>query len=182
MKQLDRTIQLVLREEIDPLAVPSKGLRERILHVGPGHTVFEVAESDRDELLEMLQNYPENRYYFRMSFVEDLSERSQSARCYLTHDGKFFKPKVNGSILYFLGLNPTIVEVERLERSRGFAMDSYRCTITSYSTCPSTGEVMETVLWDKTKFGRIENYLPERLKGFSGAVFQSRRRVTPAEA
>lgn len=178
MRQITRTLHLVLKEEVNPLKMANSRIRDSIIHVGLGHSVFEVDERNKQDLLELLEQYPTERYYFRMSFVENLSESTGSARSYMTHDGKFFKPKVSGKTLYFLGLNFVIVEVERLDRSENFKVDNYRCTIKKYTTDPVTGDVTEETLWEKTKFGRVENYLPSKLKEFSVPVYQCRRRLS----
>jgi hypothetical protein len=116
-----------------------------------------------------------------MSFVEDLAQSHSTSRSYMTHDGKFFKPKVNGEVLYFLGLNFVIIEIEKLEKSQNFKIDNYRCTIKKITVDATTGEIEEEILWDKTKYGRIENYLPTKLKLYSVPIYQCRRRLLSPE-
>jgi hypothetical protein len=177
MKQVGQSLQLVLKEELDRSELESQALRDNLIHVGLGHSVFNVEADFRGQLDDLLARYPQEKYYFRMSFVEDLSRGDESSRSYMTHDGKFFKPKVNGSILYFLGLNFVIIEIERLERSEKYNIDNYHCVIRKITVDAVSGDVKEEILWDKTKFGRIENYLPSKFKVYSAPVYQCRRRL-----
>jgi hypothetical protein len=177
MKQIGQTLQLVLKEELVREELTSQALKDNLIHVGLGHSVFNVEQEFRGQLDELLSNYPTEKYYFRMSFVEDLSKATDTSRSYMTHDAKFFKPKVNGDILYFLGLNFVIIEIEKLERSEKFNIDNYRCVINKITVDAVTGNVTKELLWDKTKYGRIENYLPSKLKAYSAPVYQCRRRL-----
>jgi hypothetical protein len=174
MKQIGQSLQLVLKEELDRDELGSQRLSDSLIHVGLGHSVFKVEDDCKEEVNELLKKYSTDRYYFRMSFIEDLSQDADTSRSYMTHDAKFFKPKVNGKTLYFLGLNFIIIEVERLQRSENFNIDNYRCVIRKLEVNAATGEIQEEVLWNKTKFGRIENYLPTKLRDFASAIYQCR--------
>jgi hypothetical protein len=176
VKQIGRSLQLVLKQELNHAEL-HEALTNNLVHVGLGHSVFEVNPESRGQIDELLKGYTEDKFYFRMSFIEDISEVTDTSRSYMTHDAKFFKPKVNVNTLYFLGLDFVIIEVKKLEHSEKFGIDNYNCVIRRLKVDAVTGEVKEEVLWDKTKFGRIENYLPSKLKEFSSPVYQCRCRL-----
>jgi hypothetical protein len=176
VKQVSRCLQLVLKQELDRNELTEE-LKQDLVHVGLGHSVFSVDPQSRGHIDELISNYSEDKYYFRMSFVEDLTELNTTTRSYLTHDGKFLKPKVNGNVLYFLGLDFVVIEIEKLQHSDKFGLDNFHCVIRKLTVDASKGTISEEIIWDKTKYGRIEYYLPNKLKAFTSPIYQCRCRL-----
>lgn len=175
MERISCSLQLVLKEELDRESLET--LKDGLIHVGLGHSVFNVTDENGKQLETLLLNYTTERFYYRLSFIEDLTTKGHSSRSYMTKDAKFFKPKVNGKTLYFLGLNFVIIDITKLERSENFGIDNYKCVITEITVDAQTGDVKEEILWEKSKFGRIENYLPSKLADFRAGVSQCRHRL-----
>lgn len=182
MKLLDRTLQLIIKEELDNEAVKEMDLDGCLLYIGPGHTVIDadkIARNGKKETIDgFLSDLDKSKFYYRLSFVENLKEPSSSSRCYMTHEGNFFKPRVSGDLLYFLGLKFVIVELTANKQSKNFKINNYCCTIKMITVEAKTGEIEEEILWEKSKFGRIENYLPNKLKDYTIPIAQCRRRLS----
>jgi len=182
LKLINKILQLVVKEEIELEILEGVGLDQYLLHVGLGHTVLDASQIKLDGKKGILDNFvsrfDETKYYYRLSFVESLKLPSESSRCYMTHEGNFFKPKISGELLYFLGLNFIIVEVLSTNTSKNFNINNYQCTIKKITVSAVTGDIVEELIWSKSKFGRIETYLPTKLKEYASPIIQCRKRLS----
>lgn len=177
MKQLEKCLQLVIKQELKKDDLP-KEIQDNIIHFGLGHSVIKVTEVNKSHIDSLIQNLEKDRYYFRMSFLEDLATPSNKARIYMTHEAKFFKPKISKDYLYFLGLNFVIIELTKVDYSENYKVDSFKCTIKKVTVDAVTGDVSEELLWEKQKYGRIENYLPSKLDMYTSPIYQCRKKLT----
>jgi len=180
MKLIKKQPQMIVRNEslVEQIPIDSK----YIIYSGLGHIVLDcnLLKDENMNLFNRIKEANPNNYFFRLSFMEDPNENINEVRCYLTNELQYLKAKKisKDNYLCFLGINFTIISVEKLSKSKHFDdVSQYHCLIKNIYIDNDMGEIKEEVLWDKTKYGNIESFLPKELTKYSSFIESSRKRL-----
>lgn len=180
MKLVKKQAQMIVRNEslVEQIPVDSK----YIIYSGLGHIVldYSLLKDENMNLFNRIKEANPNNYFFRLSFMEDPKENINEVHCYLTQDLQYLKAKkiTKSNYLCFLGISFTIISVEKLSKSKHFNdVNQYHCVIKNVYIDNETYDVKEEVLWDKTKYGNIESYLPKELSKYASFIESSRKRL-----
>lgn len=176
MKLLATQAQLIVRNEdlITDLSIDKR----YIIYSGLGHVVLkaDLLKEEQPEILEKIKK--DGNCFFRISMMEDLKENKNEVRCYLSKDLKIFKAKkIETEKLFFLGIDFTLITLEEISKSKNFqGVSQYRCEIKNLSI-DKDGNIVEEILWEKTKYGNIENFLPKDLSKYKPFVKSNRKKL-----
>lgn len=177
MKLLDVQTQLISRNEdlINDLSIDDRF----VIYKGLGHVVLnaKMIKKEEPDLLNKVKS--KGNYFFRISFMENPNENKDEVRCYVSKDMQIFKAKriTKTDYLCFLGIDFTLITLEKIAKSKNFSeVSQYRCEIKNISI-DDEGNLVEEVLWDKTKFGNIENFLPKDLSRFEPFIKSNRKKL-----
>lgn len=167
MRLIDLQPQLIIRDEslVENLSIDSK----YVIYSGLGHVVLNVTEIKKDntELLEKIKEVSKDNYFFRISIMMN-NEEDKDVLYRIVNKNMFdFKPKIlqDGNHC-LLGIECYIVKLEKLSSSKNFKqVTQYHCTI-NHVNIDNNGDIHEEILWDKSKYGEIESFLPKELISF----------------
>ena len=176
MKLQSTQRQLIIREEV---TAEELGIGENaVVYNGLGHIVLDGEEVD-DEMLKSIKENYSDKYFFRLSFLEDFSQNKNEVRSYINEKNlTYFKPKIlKGNLYCFLGADIVIVDLKRLSKSKTFKeVEQYQCCITRVSV-DNNGKIEHETLWNKSKYGNIEKFVPKEFSKYALIVKNNRLRL-----
>ena len=183
MRLTEMQAQIIVKDEdlLNKFSIDSK----YIIYQGLGHIVLNANLLKEDEVLfDKIKSEEANNYYFRLSFMEDPSLDTDELHCYLSSDKennnlRYIKlKKLSKTNMYcFLGLNFTIISLKMIKRSKNFNdVPQYKCVIKNISI-DKDGLVEEKEIWERTRYGNIENSLSKDLEMYKPFIESTRKRL-----
>ena len=173
MKTNEITSQLIVNDEnflkdfsLDPKFILYKGL---------GHVVLDsnLRIYDKDNFNKILSEY---EHFFRISITEDTKSNKNEKHLFLINKDKKLKSKKlnNTDNIIILGCKFYEIILIYLGQSNNkefHNVQQYQCIIKSFDIDQDNGIIFEEEIWNKTKYGNIEKFLPSELKdNFSDSI------------